>query len=315
MRTKIEWSVYRSAINTGGTNNAPTHIMELRIRLLQGYDGEPNRVRVTLQRLDVVSVAEGLWLFTLDAAERGDLRWYLEEYPRYPSSGFDARATRAETWLHRRGAELFDSVFACERRLALYDAVAPRLADTRIVIETAQDDFAAMSLPWEMLRDGRDGGGTLARDAGAFVRSQPDLPDVRPTESANSLNILLVISRPGGVDDIPFFAVVRPLLNLARENGSRVRVDVLRPPTLALLGRVLADNPGFYHVVHFDGHGTFAPGGEHGVYHAAAREGYLSFEDRSGNAAYTSGMEVRHALMRGGGVPVMVLNVCQSGMA
>jgi hypothetical protein len=32
---------------------------------------------------------------------------------------------------------------------------------------------------------------------------------------------------------------------------------VLRPPTFEQLTRVLTDKPGHYHVLHFDGHGTF----------------------------------------------------------
>ena len=36
-----------------------------------------------------------------------------------------------------------------------------------------------------------------------------------------------------------------------------VAIDVLRPPTFDQLRKTLHDHPGYYHIVHFDGHGGY----------------------------------------------------------
>ena len=78
----------------------------------------------------------------------------------------------------------------------------------------------------------------------------------------------MIICRPGGDKDVPFQSVARPLLEMIRPHHDRIQLDVLRPPTLEQLSRVLADRPNFYHVLHFDGHGTFPQGGNPAQFYA-----------------------------------------------
>jgi hypothetical protein len=67
---------------------------------------------------------------------------------------------------------------------------------------------------------------------------------------------------------MPFQSVARPLLEMIRPHHDRIQLDVLRPPTLEQLSRVLDDRPNFYHVLHFDGHGTFPQGGNPAQFYA-----------------------------------------------
>jgi hypothetical protein len=110
-------------------------------------------------------------------------------------------------------------------------------------------------------------------------------------------------------------------------------LDVLRPPTFARLGQVLRaaqDTGRPYHVVHFDGHGTWADlgratavsGGDgkpsplrYGDPRGGAH-GYLLFEapDTPDNLRYVNGPELGDLLAQTG-VPILVLNACRSAHA
>jgi hypothetical protein len=99
----------------------------------------------------------------------------------------------------------------------------------------------------------------------------------------------MVIARPAGLQDVGYQMVARPLLQRLDAVRGKVVLEVLRPPTLERLIDVLqaaveADRP--YHILHFDGHGTFGsmPAGVGGPTHfdAAAARGYLLFEREVG---------------------------------
>ena len=72
--------------------------------------------------------------------------------------------------------------------------------------------------------------------------------------------MLLVIARPGGREDVPFRSVASQLVRGGAEQMAGLDLDVLRPATFKRLSEVLyaAKAEGRpYHVVHFDGHGTY----------------------------------------------------------
>ena len=290
--------------------------MELRIRHRVGYDNAPNQVHITVKQPGIPDrEAVGNFRFLLSWGECEDLRWYLEDYLKYPKGEFANRARRVEELLQLRGTELFDATFGDPQRLSLYDQIAPHLAQTRIVIETTQEDFAAIALPWEIMHDKREEGQTLALAAQSFVRSQSNLPPpLLQGPPSETFHILLIISRPEGTDEIPFLEEARPLLDIVRAYGNRVRVDVLRPPTIDQLRRVLRGKPGFYHMVHFDGHGSYAPGLTNEKVPAFANEGYLLFETNVGKIQLVSGFHIRQTLLDCR-VPILLLNACQSGMS
>jgi hypothetical protein len=175
----------------------------------------------------------------------------------------------------------------------------------------------------------------VALDAHTFVRAEhetakhPEL--IMP--AGGSIRVLLVICRPAGPEDVPFRSVASRLIRLSAGTHEAFHLDVLRPPTFKRLAQVLreaADRGQPYHVVHFDGHGTWADlnktGGSAGPVSglrysvlSPAREGphgFLLFEDSAtaDNQQLVDGPALGRVLVETG-VPVLILNACRSAHA
>jgi tetratricopeptide (TPR) repeat protein len=271
----------------------------------------------------------------LEAQDREDLRWYLEDYLQYPVAPTLEVAARVESRLAELGAGLFRQVFEANRdTMRLWDAVAETLPDTRIEIDAGVE--AGSAVPWELLRDPVTNG-ALALRAAAFVRSHPEAAVLAPAPKpmVGGLRALLVICRPSGRDDVPFRSVASHLVRLSRRAREAFRLDVLRPPTFAQLTRVLeaaraAGEP--YQVVHFDGHGAWLDaqaaagdmptrGFDRNMFSLASpprmgSHGFLVFEDpgTSGKPQLVDGPALG-ALLADAGVGILVLNACRSAHA
>ena len=281
-------------------------------------------------------IAEARFGLTLSAQDREDVRWYLEDYLQYPVAPAPQVAARVEAQISGLGVELFRQVFEANRdTIRLWDAVAGSLADTRVEIDAGIEGGSAV--PWELLRDPATDG-VVALRAGAFVRTHPGtaVPVQVAEPEAVGLRVLLVICRPGGRADVPFRSVASHLVRLSREAREAFQLDVLRPPTFAQLARKLqaakaAGEP--YHVVHFDGHGTWldeqavaggeVPGGgfSSAVFSLASpprsgSHGFLVFEDpdSSGKQQLVDGPALG-GLLADAGVGALVLNACRSAHA
>lgn len=234
------------------------------------------------------------------------------------------------------GDELFRAVFqASDDSRDLWAELRKRLPQTRIEVITGVTEAA--TIPWELLRDPKTGS-HLALTAHSFVRAHPNpaLAPTLPTRKKGKIRILLVLCRPKGAvgeRDVPFRSVASQLLRgLSEANREAYDLDLLRPPTFEQLGKVLREahrkgEP--YHVVHFDGHGTYRevtePGGVaallrglSSVVLAGAREGkhgYLLFENPQldANGELIDGTSLGK-LLAATGVPVLVLNACRSAL-
>lgn len=159
------------------------------------------------------------------------------------------------------GMKLFAGVFqANDDARDIWSRVRERLGETRIEILTGVTEAA--TIPWELLREPKTTN-ALALSAHSFVRAQPNtaLAPKLPARKKGKIRILLVICRPRGEEDVPFRSVASQLIKgLSEANREAYDLDVLRPPTFEQLGKVLrqAHREGQpYHVVHFDGHGTY----------------------------------------------------------
>ena len=290
---------------------------QVTIQHLPSKDKHPARLRVRyLKNTDTRALDYQVeFEFGVTQEQRDLIQWYLEEYLRYPWGEFHNRATKAVNLMNQLGAELFRAVFGNKETSAIYAEICKELRETRIVISAGSSE--GISIPWELMRDPALGEyGELARHAYAFVRSQPELvsrPKL-PSAQLGSLNILMVISRPAGGADIPFQSVARPLLEVIREHKDTIHLDILRPPTFERLSKVLGDKPGFYHVLHFDGHGTFPQPSDNGPTKSSIfGQGLLLFEDEHGGRRLVTGEEMG-SLLVGKRVPAVILNACRSGM-
>jgi tetratricopeptide (TPR) repeat protein len=266
-------------------------------------------------------------------AER--IRWYLEDFLEFPLDPNPAIAEGVEQRLAEIGEQLFTAVFGAGDAARLWARLQGRLTEARVEIATEVADAAA--LPWELLRDPATRT-PVALEAAAFVRvnHQPARPVQVATAEADRLRVLLVICRPAGDADVPFRSVASHLIRLGAASTDILDLDVLRPPTFAALARTLdaanqAGRP--YHVVHFDGHGSYldsaallddrlpaVPLSRHRYGRRnfvsppqPGRHGYLIFEDPAvaGNSQFVDGPALGDLLARTG-VSVLVLNACRS---
>ena len=338
-------SLYRSVRHCAFAARAWGWVGMAELRISDISAGSSGRRRVEVMWQDGaarrVSVAEFDDLPDAGGGER--IRWYLEDYAEFPADPAPMIARGAEAWLAQVGADLFDRVFSSADAAGIWERARDRLGEIRVEVDA--DPGAGPGLAWELLRDpGRDAAVALA--AGAFVRTHLQTaghPDF-PAPSGDRLRVLLVICLPGGRDDVPFRSVASRLVRGGAEQMQGLDLDVLRPPTFARLARVLhaaydAGRP--YHVVHFDGHGTYLDLADLGIepeetsgdgqgvslspdmYGVSAvgpvrpgRHGYLLFEDPDSeeNQQLVDGPTLGR-LLTGTGVPVLVLNACRSAYA
>ena len=264
---------------------------------------------------ETVSQARLEW--PLDAGGLEDLRWYLEDYLRAPFGVWEDRGPQIQARLAGWGEAVFASVFGSGAARDAYQRARDR--ELELVFRSASPEL--LGLPWELMRDPA---GPVALGLAGVSRALPtaNLADTAAVPGGR-LRVLMVISRPAGTGDIGYRMIARPLLE--RLEGVRGQVDlvVLRPPTLealrdTLAAAVAAGQP--FHVVHFDGHGALpgrqaggaGVGGRPGMMAGPAAEGVLAFEKPGGGSDEVAASRVA-AVLKDAGVPVVVLNACQSG--
>ncbi len=239
-----------------------------------------------------------------------DLRWYLEKFLDYPFHPNTQIAERTQVALQVWGEDTFTRLFTGQP-LLWYDR-ARNEGLPKLTLKIASDDPRILAWPWEALRDPE--GTTLAYTC-CIERLLSELHDPLPLPEqlpTDRINILLIIARPYGDSDVGYHALSRPLIELVSEQRLPVRVDVLRPPTFTQLEQRLRQRSGFYHIVHFDGHGGYGEAGHTGSPHEyRGAEGRLIFEDDAGEVnAVTAGKLTQ--LLTEYRIPIMVLNACQS---
>ena len=262
-----------------------------------------------------------------------ELAWYLEQYLEFPAGADAKRAQAVVDTLRNWGGEVFDALFS-QKAYAWYAAARGNLDALELKIESGSPEV--LSWPWEALYSADDG--YLAQHC-CMERQPPDLdlPAAEPPEGIRELHILFIVSRPDTENKVGYHNLEREVIRYVREEGYAVTADVLRPPTFDELRRVLQERPGYYHIVHFDGHGGYGPvqpqdkpepephGGtvltvpasSGGPAKYQAMEGQLVFEtDTPGEAvrADAVGAEKLGQLLNQCGVKMMVLNACQSAM-
>jgi tetratricopeptide (TPR) repeat protein len=250
-----------------------------------------------------------------DSKALADLRWYLEEYLRFPYGLEPENAQKIELKLQAWGQQLFELVFRSSEKAREFFQEATRAGLDKCEISIISDEPAILNLPWELLfaPDYQ----FLAPLLAGMYRSLSDY-GVRAelgTMSDEQLNILLVIARPYGERDINFQTIARPMLEALKPIQKQVNLTVLRPPSLKQFEAELNARKGFYHIVHFDGHGDFqADSNTVQTQYGTSGEGVLVFEDNDGKPEIVTAREIAQYLTDCR-VPVFILNACKSGQA
>lgn len=259
----------------------------------------------------------------LDTSDLEDLRWYLEDYLRWPFGRYADQGQEVARRMTEWGTALFETLFWSGPWREAYGVLRTRPAPVEVVVQSTS--ALHLGLPWELLHD-PSRGRPLVLDGVGVVRSLPTNPlePAFPLEQKD-LRVLMVISRPAGDRDVGYRLIARPLLERLEAVRGRVDLVLLRPPTLDRLNEVLAEavregRP--FQIVHFDGHGAFgaapvpAAGADQGrdrrVFQGDAPQGMLAFERPGGGTDLVPAEKVARVLAEGQ-VPVVVLNACQSG--
>lgn len=241
-----------------------------------------------------------------------EIRWYLEEYLRFPYGIEPNKASALEQKLQGWGEELFNLVFCSNEKGRQFFQEATRDGLQQCELGISSEDPQLLNLPWELLycSDYQ----FLAPSLAGIYRSLESFAvraEMKPL-SQDRLNILLVIARPYGETDVSFQTIARPLLQSLEPISNRVNLKVLRPPSFEQLERELNANKGFYHIVHFDGHGGFDPNSV-GFQHSfgEAGQGVLVFENADGSEQIVTAAQIAQSLTDCQ-VPLFVLNACRS---
>jgi len=265
--------------------------------------------------------------FVVPAQDREDIRWYLEDYLLNAFDPAPAIAARIEQRISQIGVQLFEHLFRANKGTEeVWSEIRENLPSTRI--EIATDVETSAHIPWELIRDPATNA-SLSLSVHSFVRVHHDVKSKPTSANEGPVRILLVISRPSGIDDIPYRSVATRLIRVLAQRHD-FQLDVLRPPTFERFAQVLraAHSEGRpYGVVHFDGHGVIlsSSGGESsaqvlsGAVPIGIRpgtHGYLLFETpKHIDAADPIGGPEISSLLRETDTPVLLLNACRSAYA
>src|ERR1022692_2279847 len=221
-----------------------------------------------------------------------------------PSILKSATAERVLDALQAWGTQAFNALF--DRRDA-----DKWLAGSEI-LQIRSDDPHILSWPWEALFDPQRNYLAHERQIERRLNHLSD-PPPRPKLPKDRVNILLVVARPYKAD-VRYRSIARPLVELIQSHSLPAHVDVLRPPTFDQLREHLRAHQGYYHALHFDGHGAYGDGaGEYSSHKLQGPQGSLIFEDASGDPDPKSARDLS-ALLHEYAAPAVVLNACQSGM-
>ncbi|AFY35755.1 CHAT domain-containing protein [Calothrix sp. PCC 7507] len=266
----------------------------------------------------------------LSAADREEIRWYLETYAaRYTTDVDDTRAEGIAKKFRQWGEDLFNAVFQHRAAQRLFNYFQDENQPGRLLTISASHP-AILSLPWELLRDPE---GTYLfhenprisirrRLAGAGGGRRPFKVQVK-----DRLRLLFVVSRPSDAGFIdPRGEAIAVLNAIQLEAAGRVEVEFLRPATLDnLVARLEDSRQPPVDIVHFDGHGVFDLDGRFqeqakhsdpvgitkGGNEKGGNIGYLLFEDKEGKKALITAETLGDMLNRQK-VGLIVLSACQS---
>jgi hypothetical protein len=297
-------------------------------------DSEHHAITLELLRPDESPLKASAEIeFALTPQEHTDLKWYLEGYLQRAESVTEEHVQQIEAMMRDRGIELFEKILEGDRTARrIFDRVVDDIADLRVEITTSVADAAA--IPWELMHDpSLDSAIALRVKSFVRVQSEANLSFVKApdTDELGRVRLLYVVCRPSGTNDVALRAVVNQLLQGLGDDLDRFDITALRPPTYEQLQKELTDaheagRP--YHIVHFDGHGVYADL-ENSVLadwakalshlmlgaDSKGKHGFLLFEhpDSEDKMRPVSGDQLGK-LLHDNGVPVLVLNACQSAM-
>ena len=271
-----------------------------------------------------------------DEKQENALEWYFERWLEWPHLD-GVKANRARESVREYGESLFAQVFGDGQARGQYERAKQTLSELQIEIEGSP---AFQALHWEALREPQGADGLVNRPLAVdcvMVRRQNQVASTRVNASP-VVNLLVVVARPDEENDVGYRTISRPLVEAVGQSDLRVNVDILRPGTYeALVKQLNQKGEGYYHIVHFDLHGSLATYEQLSQINENARaqglayrlvatqrygredlapfEGvraFLSFEgEEQGEMDFVEASELA-GLLKDKRIPVCLLNACQS---
>ncbi len=255
--------------------------------------------------------------------------WYFENWLDNPHLD-TVRAKEAADLLNNYGVKLFEQIFQSNPdAYSQYTQWRGDLSQIQIQIEGETPEFQA--LHWEALQDPQLP--TPFAVEGVMIRKTVK-PAAIPAivKPSPTINLLIVTARPDQDQDVAYRTISRPLVEAIRNAQLKVKIELLRPGTFEALSRHLdSKGSGYYHIVHFDTHGALMEyedlerGRAKNRYLYSNRFGRANLEpyegieafiflegNVKGNADPVKASELAE-LLTGQGIPVCILNACQSG--
>jgi tetratricopeptide (TPR) repeat protein len=278
------------------------------------FDGK-NRIPITINN-------------PFSAKEERRLEWYFEgwlEHPMLDTNKAETAANSVKTY----GETLFEQVFNNRQALREYDKIKSKLSQVQIEIENRTPEFQA--LHWEALKDPQ-----LPRPLAVdCIMLRKYCEPVAISAAVNTfpyINVLVVVARPDEEKDVGYRTISRPLIEVIENSHLPVNVELLRPGTYQALSQHLEEKgAGYYHILHFDGHGALMnyqqvnQSNKPQQYYYKGRYGRSDIEEFEGVKAFLC-FEQEEAgivdlveatefanLLTGKSIPVCLLNACQSG--
>lgn len=233
---------------------------------------------------------------------------YLEEEGRpdenQMTKSYIERNERYSAIMRKWGEQLFNGIFGEHNKSGSFlFAAATKKGIKSCALVISCDSSKYLSLPWELIYSPKHN--YLALTMHGLYRSLNKVPINKPLKnhSPQYLNILFVVARPvdGKWPTIRERSVVKAVLETPQMQKlmkqRRLAFTVLRPPSFEAFEKELRKKEGFYHIVHFDGHGD--------------KRG-LVFEDLTRSSKQVSGDLIARTL-QDCRVSAFVLNACESG--
>ncbi|MBF0309351.1 MAG: tetratricopeptide repeat protein [Magnetococcales bacterium] len=286
------------------------------VRKEAGTDQVTARVMMRLGRTGPCSV-----IFDFEAPlgpiEAEEVTWYLERYHRWPGEAFRYRAKKVEAALPVWGKALYEALFNVPEMVASWQQAEERTLTLRLEDDPSTEGAARLfALPWELLHDDR--GFLLEATPPVRLRRQ-FAGESGTTASATQgpLRVLLLSPRPEEPDIgyINHRVTAKPLAKTLKALGDRAEFTLLPEPTLTELVVALkrAKKSGRpFHVVHFDGHGTYLAEKGQGALCFEAERQQKKLVNRQARIVSTAKL---HNVLKKLGVPFVFLEACKSGQA
>lgn len=226
-----------------------------------------------------------------------ELRWYFEKHLEFPMLETH-RAGAAAASVEEYGNRLFQQLFTDHDLHAAF-AKQHEAGEVRIIV-IGSPDFHRIH--WEALW--KPGAPKPLAHRVVITRKVPSKGFAKITlQVLPVIRVLVVVARPGGIKDVGYRTISRPLVETLHQANLAVEVEFVRPGTWERLQEKLTERkPGYYHALHFDGHGV------------GAGQGYLFFESTGKQGEHAIKAAEFADVVNDARIPVVILNACQSAM-